>query len=407
MRKLNPLDFRLATRQTSRDVNRQIALNLIREHQPLSRADLARHMGVRRSVITTLVNELVASDVLDEAPVETVRRGRPPTLLSIRTADRLALAIDIRYSQTTLLLADFDGHAIESTAFDTIVSPDRLVGKITVAARALLSSGKRRSRCEGIGLIVPGMVDEASGRVLNAPQLGWRDVDIAVPLSRALRLPVRIENAPVACASAKMWLGRGTGASTHDFAYVIVSDGIGVGLVADGRVLRGATSTAGEFGHLPLSMSGPRCLCGREGCWEAYTSNLATVARFEGKSIGHEPGKPRRRGSSAAAVQSIVALARDGDVRATRALEETGRFLGLGLSNIITAVNPARIIVGGEITAAWDLLEDAVRDAVSARTLTAAAAATPIEPDQTTVSPRLLGGAALVAAPRFAMPQVA
>jgi N-acetylglucosamine repressor len=408
MRKLNPKDFRLATRSTSRDVNRQIALNLIREHQPLSRADLARLMGVRRNVVTALVTDLVdAESVVERASTE-VRRGRPPTLLSIHSSGALALAVDIRFSQTTLMLCDLEGRPVASTSFDTVHDPARLIDKIAVAARSLLASDGRRSHCDGVGVIVPGMVDQRTGIVLHAPQLGWRDVEMRRPLAKALRLPVQIENAPAACALAKMWLGRSVGTDTTDFAYVIVSDGVGVGMVKHGQVVRGATATAGEFGHIPLSLDGPVCSCGRHGCWEAYTSNLATVARYLGTPLDQARTVRRRTGSAKAlTIIDVIVRARAGDDRAVAALEATGESLGLGLANIINAINPARIIVGGEITAAWDLLERRVHAAIASRTLTPAAAATPIHPDQTTVSPRLLGGAALVAAPRFAMPQVA
>lgn len=407
MRKLNPANFRLATRSTTRDVNRQIALNLIREHQPLSRADLARRMGVRRSVITTLVTDLVAANAIVEQPSTVVRRGRPPTLLSIRATGELALAIDIRSSRTTLLLCDLEGRPLASQAFDTMHTPELLLARITREARALLRGG-RRQQCEGIGLIVPGMVDQTSGSVLYAPQLGWRNVELRGPLAAALGVPVHIENAPAACALAKMWLGRSAGADTTDFVYVIVSDGVGVGIVKHGQLVRGATATAGEFGHIPLTLEGPPCSCGRRGCWEAYASNLATVARYTGQPRDPSPAG-RRRAKSAArlSVPEVIALAREGDERAIAALAETGHHLGLGLANIICAINPARILIGGEITSAWDLLSDAMHAAIASRTLTPEAAATPVQPDQTTVSPRLLGGAALVAAPRFAMPQVA
>ncbi|MCU0646540.1 MAG: ROK family transcriptional regulator [Gemmatimonadaceae bacterium] len=406
MRKLNPANFRPATRATSRDVNRQIALNLIREHQPLSRADLARRMGVRRSVITTLVTDLVDAGAVVEAASTEVRRGRPPTLLSIRPSGELALAIDIRFSRTTLLLSDLDGRPVESRGFDTVHDPEQLIARIAKESRALLK-GARRARCKGVGVIVPGMVDPATGVVLNAPQMKWRDVPFRQPLARVLGLPMQVENAPVACALAKMWLGRSSAGDTTDFAYVIVSDGVGVGVVKHGQVVRGATATAGEFGHIPLTLTGPTCSCGRQGCWESYTSNLATVARYLGRPL--DDARVVRRGSGARrpSITDVIALAHDGDQRAIAALEETGTYLGLGLANIICAVNPARIVVGGEITAAWDVMRADMQRAIASRTLTPAAAATPIQPDQTTISPRLLGGVALVAAPRFAMPQVA
>src|SRR5690606_21580970 len=117
------------------------------------------------------------------------------------------------------------------------------------------------------------------GVVLNSPQLGWKDVRLRDSVAAATGLPVLIENAPIACALGQWSLSSGE-PGLDNFAYVAVGDGVGVGLVADGEVVRGYGDTAGEFGHLPLDVNGERCLCGLRGCWEAYTSNLATLARY-------------------------------------------------------------------------------------------------------------------------------
>ncbi len=409
MRKINTRNFRLATRTTSRDINRQIALNLIRELQPISRAELARKMGVRRGVVTTLISELIASSLVCEGATSAGQRGRRPTPLYLRTDERLALAVDIRASRTYLMLGGFDGRPIAMDSFPTVTEPDRLIRQLASRIGRMLRPD-HVGKCEGIGLVVPGMVNRATGRVLNAPQLGWRDVDVRDTLAARTRLPVEIENASVACGLAKMWLGRDAGEETEDFVYVTVSDGIGTAVVVGGQVVRGHTHTAGEFGHTLLSLDGPRCLCGRQGCWEAYASNLATVARYLGRPLrnGVEGERTHARPDQRAlTVPDVITRARGGDARALAAIRATGRYLGLGFATVINGLNPARIYVGGEITEAWDTIEPEFRRAVAERTLTGPAAETPITPDATPVSPRLLGGTALVAAPRFAAPRIA
>ena len=122
-------------------------------------------------------------------------------------------------------------------------------------------------------------------RVLHAPTLGWRDVDLREPLAAATGLRVQIENSGRACALAQMWaLRAGTAQSPGDLVFVSVSDGVGVGVIMNGEVLRGRHNIAGEFGHVPLSLDGPRCSCGSNGCWEAYVSNRATLARYFGRA---------------------------------------------------------------------------------------------------------------------------
>ena len=400
VRKINTLSFRRATRSTSREINRRIALNLVREHQPISRAELARRMKIGRGVVTALVGELIAEGAVYEGATVDAPRGRKPTMLYVRTRDRLAIAVDVRLSRTYLMLSDFAGTELALESFETRFDPEELVEELARRIRSLAID----SRVVGIGLVVPGMVDRQTGRVLHAPQLGWRDVDVREALAAATGMPVHIENAPIACALAKMWLG---GAPTGtDFAYVTVSDGVGVGIVVDGQVVRGHHNTAGEFGHVPLDANGPRCLCGARGCWEVYTSNVATIARYLGRTVA--PASTRELlQSMPLTMPELIARARNGEQHALSAVRETGRYLGLGLATLIAALNPGTIFVGGEITEAWDLIEGIVRDAVRERALTDAAAATPIIPEGINEHPRLRGAAALVAAPMFAAPQVA
>jgi predicted NBD/HSP70 family sugar kinase len=249
------------------------------------------------------------------------------------------------------------------------------------------------------------MVDRGTGRVLNAPQLGWRDVEIRDGLAQRTGLPVHVENAPAACALAHVWLGT-RARELRDFVYVTVSDGVGTGVVVNGEVVRGHGHTAGEFGHIAIGSDGPspRCLCGSVGCLEAYTSNLATVARYLGQELS--PALRERLHETQLTVEDVILRARGGDRQARTALEDTGRYLGLGLSMIVKALNPAQILLGGEITGAWDIIEPAIRAELSRGALTREAAETPVIPERAGSLPRLRGAIALVAAPVFAAPQV-
>jgi len=406
LRKINTRDFTRATRRTGQEINRQIILNLVREHQPISRADLARYMSVGRGMVTSLVNQLLQDGAIYEGEIGDAPRGRKPKLLYVRTRDRLVVAIDVRLTRTYVMLGDFSGTQIALETFDTLFVAERLLAELASRTRRLIQTYGATGRVEGIGLVVPGMVDHVSGRILNSPQLGWRNVDIRDALSSATELPVHIENAPIACALAQMWLGQRRGEGTNDFVYVTVSDGVGAGVVVNGQVVRGHGHAAGEFGHVALSPDGPRCLCGARGCWEAYTSNLATVSRYLGQE--HDGKSPRERlQHHEITIVDLITRARTGDARAREALTETGKYLGLGLSMIVNSMNPSGIFVGGEITNAWDMIEDRIRATIAERALTEQAGRTPVIPEQSSAYPRLLGATALVAAPVFAAPRVA
>jgi len=402
VQKIDPRNFQRATRTTSKEINRQIVLNLVREYQPISRADLARRMEVARGMVSPLVNELIEVGLLYEAATGTSRRGRKPTLLHVRAHDRLVVGIDVRLSGTHVMLSDFAGRTLATEVLATPADPAALVAELGTRVRRLLEANAAAGACQGIGLVVPGMVDRASGRLVNAPTLGWRDVELRGALEEAVGIPVLIERDAVACALAQMWVGE----STDSYAYVTFSDGVGAGLVLNGRVVRGHRDAAGEFGHVPLTLEGPACSCGSRGCWEAYTSSYAIVARYLGRELATRESYAAVR-ESGLTVPDVIARARGGDAGARAALDASARYMGLGLAAIVNAVNPARIIVGGEVVAAWELIGATVLAAMAERTLTQGTAATPVVPEANDQQTRLRGAAALVVAPMFAAPAIA
>jgi predicted NBD/HSP70 family sugar kinase len=305
------------------------------------------------------------------------------------------------------MLCDFSGRQLALETYDTIFSVPAFVKDLAARIRRMAKNSTSPASCEGVGVVVPGMVDQRTGKVLNAPALGWRNVSFRDRLSAATRLPVQVENSARACALAQLWLERGE-AGPHSFAYVSVSDGVGVGIVVNGELLRGADHIAGEFGHMLLNLDGPLCMCGARGCWEAYTSNLATLSRYYGRNLSKlSPKVARNSEQNIFTILELIGRARNGDAKATAALRSSARFLGLGLATIVNVVNPDCIYLSGEIMAAWDLFEGIVRKALAERALTEAAARTPLRVTSTQDYPRLKGAAALIAAPTFAAPRVA
>ena len=401
MRRIDPSRFYIATRGTSRQINRQIALTLISSHQPISRADLARRMALRRGAVGLLIQELLAEGHIVEGSTGQTPRGRKPTLLYINTRQRSSVAIDVRASRTFLMLADPMGRPrSDITSFPTTRDPRRLAADLAERIRRLIAAHPDAGRCEGIGVVVPGMVDHATSRVIHAPTLGWRDVDIREPLARATGLSVHVENSGRACALAQMWEARHVAAPVRNLVFVSVSDGVGVGIVVNGELLRGRHYIAGEFAHMPLNIDGPRCSCGANGCWEAHISNLATLTRYFGRPVDVSADRPFT-------MEDLVARARSGDGKAVAALHATARYLGLGLGGVVNIMNPDCVFIGGEITTAWDLIDTTVRAALAERALTPAAAGTDIVTVSAEEHPRLRGAAMLVAGPAFAAPVVA
>lgn len=406
MRKIDPSRFRIATQSTSREINRRIALNLVRAHQPISRADLARAMGLRRGTVSLIVSDLLDQKLIFEGATGEAIRGRKPTFLYVESRRQCVVAVDIRASQTYLMIADLLGKPLNGVAgFPTVRDPKALTAALARRIQSALAEHPTLDVCAGIGVVVPGMVENSTMRVLHAPTLGWRNVDLRDGLAAATGIPVQIENSGRACALAQLWAMHDEAASTGDLVFVTVSDGLGVGVIVQGELLRGRHNIAGEFGHVPLTLDGPRCSCGNNGCWEAYVSNRATLARYVGRAIESAAEPPAEQRDFT--VEDLIARVRAGDAKASAAVQATARYLGLGLANVINVLDPPRVFIGGEITAAWDLIEGTVRAALGERTLTPAAGATAIRTVSAGEYPRLQGAAALVTAPAFAAPVVA
>jgi predicted NBD/HSP70 family sugar kinase len=409
MRKINTRNFRLATRSTPREVNRRIVLNLIREYQPISRAELARRMQVHRGTMTPLVRELVESGVVFEMGTAATARGRRPTLLCVRTRGRHVVAVDIRPGRSVIALADVSGQVAARESFETPESPEALPDLLATEVASLLRQHAPDGvdGCQGLGIVLPGMVDRKTGRLIYAPRLGWRDVDLRSAVAQRVGMKCYIESAPIACALARLWLEPDATRAVNSFAYVSISDGIGDGLAFNGEMLRGEGHTAGEFGHVPLDANGPECVCGRIGCWESLACNSATVDRYIEHSTGvpapkNGAGRRPARGVIRPGIDEVVRRARGGEPAAVSALVETGEYIGKGLALVVNAFNPGRVYVGGEITAVWELLEGPIRAALAASTITDRARATPVVPDSAPAEYRLRGAVALVTAPGYA-----
>ena len=402
MRRISPTGFRIAHRGTSREINRQIALNLVRTRQPISRAELARLMGVRRGAISRIVQDLIDTHQVFEGAKGDSKRGRKPQHLYIETRQRCAIAVDISASRTLVQVTDPLGVPLLPAEELPKVEQPELVPQLAGHITAVLTAHPELGQCLGVGVAIAGLVDIESGRLLIAPTLGLKDLDVRGPLEAAVHLPVVVENSVKACVLAQVWAVRGHAAVDGPVAFVNASDGVGVGIAIDGQLLRGARNGAGEFGHIPLGMDGPQCACGQRGCWEAYVSVGAIIARYLGTTPSWPP--PLQNETT---MRDIVQRALGGEARAREVLLETGTYLGRGLATVIKAVEPSRIYMSGEITEAWDLVLPAVRQAMRDYALVAEAANTELVVVPLDEQPRLRGAAALVTSPAFAAPVVA
>ncbi len=328
-----------ASNKTPRQINRNLVFNLIRTRQPLSRADLARVSGLQRSTVSLIVEDLINEKWILEGSTGRLPRGRRPTFLELNH-QRAVIALDIHPAQSTIAVTDLGGKIVAQNVIDLPADPNKAIQPLVAAIRKLTDTHTDKS-FDGIGISLPGRADPLLEKLIFAPNLNWPVLSIKSRIQRATGLRVEMDNVANACALSEVWFGDSDG--IRDLVVVNVSEGIGTGIFANGRLLRGASGMAGEFGHVQMDPSGPLCGCGSHGCWETLASNRAGLRYYQEIS-----GK-----ASPQSFGGLVKLAQADDPDAVKALEKMATFLGRGLRMIASALAPNEIIIVGDITTVW------------------------------------------------------
>jgi predicted NBD/HSP70 family sugar kinase len=399
MRKIDLNNFQVATSETARDINSRIMLNLVRKHQPISRADLMRHSGLQRSTVSVITEQLIAERWLRVGEVGQLPRGRRPTFLHLNEDRAGIFGINVRPFITNMALANLEGRFLEQESIATPKSPDEFVKQIGERIHSLMKE-RPQMAYEGIGVSLPGRVDLSSQKFIFAPNLGWHEEDLKERLERATGLSVDLENEANACALSEFWFGRRSDGVGNLIA-VAVSEGIGVGMILNGQLVRGPSGLAGEFGHVTINENGPKCGCGNHGCWEVYASNFAAV-RYYHEAKASRNGK---KNQSENTFEDVLQLAEQGDLKALDALDHMAHYLGRGIAMLVTGLAPDVIVVVGEVTRAWDRLGPVINDVVKQHSFTHTN--TRIIASGPAPQPRLRGIIALVLQKHFGAPTIA
>jgi predicted NBD/HSP70 family sugar kinase len=373
-----------------RNINRAVILNFIRERQPISRAEIARLSKLNKSTVSSIVASLHQEEMIVEEPAQNSRVGRNPINIRLRTGKHLVGAISFDSALTRAAIVDIDGTIRHTTDITTRETTPRAFVARCVNDLNALRKHHRLDQFKGIGITVAGIVDPNQARVVFAPNLGWKDVDL-LAMIRELCPDVdnvAVENDAKASALAELWFGHHD-INLSNFVFLSVGRGIGSGIVIDNKVLNGVSHFAGEFGHMTLIDGGEPCSCGNLGCWEAYASDRATVQRFV-KSKGMYGAHAEN-----VTLEDVIAAATGGDSTAKEELLRTGRYLGQGIANIIKSVDPDAIVIGGPITCAWNLVAPQIMEGVKSRGFFGQFGDTNILPTSLAGQPALLGAATL------------
>ncbi len=332
----------------------------LRDGSPRTRAELAQLSSLARSTVTARVDALLASGLLAPVGEAASTGGRPPTRFALNRDNRVVLAIDLGASHASVAVTDLGGGVLKEQTVDSDIAdgPEIVLERVARIGTELLQAIDRPVReVAGVGIGVPGPVEHATGRPANPPIMpGWHDYDIPEHLGKTFNGPVLVDNDVNLMALGEFvtsWQ------SSQHLLLVKVATGIGAGLVADGRLLRGALGSAGDLGHVQVAGAPADivCRCGNTGCLEAIAAGPAIAAKLRAKGVDVD-------GS-----QGIVDAVAAGDIAALQAVREAGRDIGTVLATCVNLLNPSVIVIGGKLSEAGEYLLAGVREVVYRRSL--------------------------------------
>ncbi|WMD07254.1 ROK family transcriptional regulator [Streptomyces sp. FXY-T5] len=343
------------TQQGMRRRNLARVLHAVRDEGPLSRAAVASRIGLTRAAVSTLVDELIRSGLLEElGPERPGRVGRPGSALAVSGRGPAGIGAEVGVDHLAVCAVDLRG-ATRSRAIRQGAnrgrSPGPVLAELTELIRQVLAEAEGEGlRPAGLAVAVPGLVARDARTVVRAPNLGWHDTDLG-PLLPA-DLPLTVDNEANFGALAELWLGDDT---PRDFLHVSAEIGIGAAVVVGGGLLRGTRGFAGELGHVPVRPDGPECACGGRGCLEQYAGEEAVL-----RAAGLEPDEDR--------VGLLAGRAAEGDEAVRRALRDAGTALGVALTGAVNLLDPESVVLGGELSGLAPWLLPSLRDELARRT---------------------------------------
>lgn len=325
------------TQQGMRRRNLARVMHTVSAEGPLSRAAVASRIGLTRAAVSTLVDELIRSGLLEElGPERPGRVGRPGSALAVSGRGPAGIGAEVGVDHLAVCAVDLRGEvrarAVRHGAHRGR-SPEPVIEELTGLVRKVIAEAEREGLWPaGLAVAVPGLVARDGRTVVRAPNLDWHDTDLGALLPA--EFPLTVDNEANLGALAELWLGDGT---PPDFLHVSAEIGIGAAVVVDGRLLRGTRGFAGELGHVPVWPEGPDCACGGRGCLEQYAGEEAVL-----RAAGVEPGEDR--------VGLLAERAAQGDPDVRRALDGAGTALGIALTGAVNLLDPETVVLGGALS---------------------------------------------------------
>ncbi|MFC4776197.1 ROK family protein [Paenibacillus sp. GCM10023252] len=337
-------------------MNTAIVLDAVLRHAPLSRAEISERTGLNKATVSSLVQDLIDSQLVLETGTGESSGGRKPVMLVFDRKAGYAIGIDLGVNYIRGVLTDLEGQVVAE--LERALKQRELkyaLEQLSACIRELMDEAEGSAYgIVGIGIGVPGIVD-GEGTILFAPNLEWQDVELKSYIEEQFGLPVTIDNEANAGAQGEQKYGAGRHIA-HQI-YVSAGAGIGTGIILNKELYQGASGYSGELGHLSIEVDGKPCRCGNQGCWELYASENALLEQAAELGLGYDN------------LDALVAAADSGHEEVRALFGRIGRYLGAGIANIVNVFNPNVVIIGNRMSRASAWLREAVLEEAQKRTL--------------------------------------
>jgi predicted NBD/HSP70 family sugar kinase len=351
-----------------RKSNRSRALWELYMNGPLTRQAVGDAAGVSAATVSNLIGDLVEQGVVIEIGLEDSNGGRPRGLFQVNPDYGFVIGVDVGETEFLVELFDLGMQARArhvSTTELAQLDPDDAAAHVLEGVEAVIAgSGVAEADVLGVGVGVPGLVEHSADAVVHGQSVGWDAVPFEQMLRAGTRLPLLIDNGAKTLGQAEKWFGAAR--CSDNAIIVLLGIGVGTSIISNRELYRGATSSAGEWGHTTVVVDGRTCRCGAAGCLEAYVGAGAIVSRYDQLKRRRVPVKPNELEDRVRAILSVS----EHDRTAKQTLDETVTYLGAGIADLVNLFNPERIVVGGWLGQALsDPLLPRIREAASRHAL--------------------------------------
>lgn len=354
-----------ADHNVMRELNRSLVVDILKQRSPISRAAIAKTVGLAKPTVSAIVDDLIAENLVNEIGVgkTTTGGGRPPILLQFNSRSQLVVGVRIGIHLTDILVADARGEEIARRQLATTKArPNVFLRKLAETITSTLAEEHLPPKAlAAIGVCVPGLTDSVKGVLLLAPNLGWRNVPVAGVLNEMLGVPVFVHNTAQAAVVAEALLADGN--RMTDLVILYVSTGIGAGVISDGRLFHGRRGIASEVGHCRVPTATGRCNCGKIGCLETVASGPAIAAAAQ-RALDARRASSLNSVEGELTAEDVARAATDGDPLALEVLASAGRELGIAASWLVNLFDPAVLVVIGGVANAGEPLLGPLSQAV-------------------------------------------